>query len=405
MPGKKIYNKNAREKALLEESYSQVHNEVAPAAGLVARALPAIGKGLRSLGGAAATGAKEGAKGAAKQAGAAAGAAAVNKVAGKFGGQQPPPLPEDEGAVDVELDHWWDFDEEDVVMKVYHGALHALPPAQGTPEYETNSEKIFTWLKGKYPQPDDYNIDEVEFQSRTTDDATEYANRVSRDPESRFYDPKYDEDGEEPDEYHPGYGKVKPKVKPKKMEFTKGGWAKNTKAGKEGEDEEVVSEKIYNKNAKEKALLEEAYANVYKGEVLHEYSVTDGVMAAEKGAEKIAKTLGIGDEDAESREERADVDKYEYEQGKEAGERENHAKGVKMALEALEMFKDELHVDGHPEDVNVNELADAHDQLSRALHFLLDETDVEYIIGGRATQRSEAQSQPEQFGAIGEYPE
>ena len=62
------------------------------------------------------------------------------------------------------------------------------------------------------------------------------------------------------------------------------------------------------------------------------------------------------------------------------------------------MFKDELHVDGHPEDVNVNELADAHDQLSRALHWLLDEEDVEYVIGGRATQRSEAQSQKEDFG-------
>jgi len=302
MAEKNIYNKNAREKALLEEAYSQVHNEVAPAAGLVARSLPAIGRGLRSIGGAAATGAREGAKGAAKQAGAAAGAAAVNKVAGKFGAQQPAPPAEDEGAVDVELDHWWDFDEEDVVMKVYHGALHTLPPPQGTPEYERNYEKIFTWLKGKYPKPDDYNIDEVEFQSRTTDDATEWANRVSRDPESRFYDPKHDED-------------------------------------------------------------------------------------------------------AESREERADVDKYEYEQGKEAGEREDHDKGVKMAHEALEMFKDELHVGGHGEDINVNELADAHDQLSRALHFLFDETDVEYITGGRATQRSEAQSQPEQFGAIGEFPE
>ena len=45
-----------------------------------------------------------------------------------------------------------------------------------------------------------------------------------------------------------------------------------------------------------------------------------------------------------------------------------------------------------------NTEADAHDQLSRALHWLLDETDVEYIIGGRATQRSEAQSQKEDFG-------
>ena len=86
-----------------------------------------------------------------------------------------------------------------------------------------------------------------------------------------------------------------------------------------------------------------------------------------------------------------DVDKYEYEQGKEAGEREDHDKGVKMAHEALEMFKDELHVGGHGEDINVNELADAHDQLSRALHFLLDETDVEYITGGRATQQAEVE--------------
>ena len=32
-----------------------------------------------------------------------------------------------------------------------------MPPEQGTPEYETNSEKIFTWLQGKYPQVDDDN--------------------------------------------------------------------------------------------------------------------------------------------------------------------------------------------------------------------------------------------------------
>ncbi len=241
-----IYNKNAREKALLEEAYRSVYNEAQPAW---------------------------------------------------------PPKVHKEGAVDVELESWWEYDPHDVVLKVYHGALHALPPAQGTPEYERNFEKIFTWLEGKYPQ-----------HSEDTED-------------------------KEHDEYHPGYGKVEDGEE-HEMEFDERGFAKNTKAGKE-------------------------------------------------------------DEDAESREERADVDKYEYEQGKEAGEREDHDKGVKMAHEALEMFKDELHVGGHPEDVNVNELADAHDQLSRALHWLLDETDVEYIIGGRATQRSEAQSQPEQWDGPG----
>ena len=82
--------------------------------------------------------------------------------------------------------------------------------------------------------------------------------------------------------------------------------------------------------------------------------------------------------------------KQDYESRQEEGGGD-HAKGVKMALEALEMFKDELHVDGHPEDININELADAHDQLSRALHWLLDETDVEYITGGRATRVAETQ--------------
>ena len=206
----KIYNKNAREKALLEKAYTRIYNEE---------------------------------------------------------------------AVDVQLDHWWDFDEQDVVLKVYHGALRQLPPAAGTPEYEANSEKIFTWLKGKYPQPDDYDINKVEFQSRTADDATEWALRQN----------KKDEDAE--------------------MEFDERGFAKNTEAGREGD------------------------------------------------------RPGGGD----------------------------HDKGVKMALEALDMFKDELHVGGHPEDINVNELADAHEQLSRALHWLLDETDVEHITGGRATQRAEAE--------------
>ena len=104
-----------------------------------------------------------------------------------------------ESAVDVELDHWWDFDEEDVIRKVYHGSRHTLPPAQGTPEYEENSEKIFIWLKDKYPQPDDYNIDDVEFQSRTTKDATEWAKRVGRDPKSPFYKPE-DEEAEDAEE-------------------------------------------------------------------------------------------------------------------------------------------------------------------------------------------------------------
>jgi len=179
---------------------------------------------------------------------------------------------------------------------------------------------------------------------------------------------------------------------------------------------------IYNKNAREKALLEEAYTNIYNEEhpaqraaesiigaqvmwdgmmkrgQVEEVDVENGVAVVvdEDGGDHIVE-LGDFDvvlpvEDGEFAAEKEDNIEY-------AKRHRDHSKGVKMALEALEMFKDELHVDGHPEDVNVNELADAHDQLSRALHFLFDEADVEYIAGGRATQRSEAQSRPEQFGA------
>ena len=249
---------------------------------------------------------------------------------------------------------------------------------------------------------------------------------------------------------------------------------------------------IYNKNAREKALLEEAYTNIYNEEhpaqraaesiigaqvmwdgmmkrgQVEEVDVENGVAVVvdEDGGEHIVE-LGEFDvvlpvEDGEFKVDLPDGTnlKFDYDDGKKkrlgstrpartaserrlataegdymvgrgdprvkrpertqfaiSGDEEepgslekednieyakrhrDHTKGVKMALEALEMFKDELHVDGHPEDVNVNELADAHDQLSRALHFLFDEADVEYIAGGRATQRSEAQSQPEQFGA------
>tara|TARA_R110001592_G_scaffold278677_1_gene545970 strand:+ start:5232 stop:5606 length:375 start_codon:yes stop_codon:yes gene_type:complete len=83
----KIYNKNAREKALLEEAYTGVYKE---------------------------------------------------------------------SAVDVELDHWWDFNIDDVIRFVYHGAKRQLPP-EDPAEYEEASEKVVTWLKGKYPQPDEYH--------------------------------------------------------------------------------------------------------------------------------------------------------------------------------------------------------------------------------------------------------
>jgi hypothetical protein len=107
----KIYNKNAREKALLEEAYTGIYKE---------------------------------------------------------------------SAVDVELDHWWDFDIDDVIRFVYHGAKRQLPPGDPT-EYKEASEKIVTWLKDKYPQVDD---DNNEF-SGAWDEAGTQEYDMERDPLGR----------------------------------------------------------------------------------------------------------------------------------------------------------------------------------------------------------------------------
>ena len=207
---------------------------------------------------------------------------------------------------------------------------------------------------------------------------------------------------------------------------------------------------IYNKNAREKALLEEAYSYVYNEGQIDWKKATKGGKPAiqaykdelkEKGHRKFKGPEGttgatippgkeykkdvddllargyteIGIEDAEDADDEWNRAENERESARDrAGElsddwmeqdykgrqeREDnieyskrlgdHSKGVKMAIEALGMFKDELHIDGHSEDINVNELADAHDQLSRALHWILDETDVEYITGGRADRAAE----------------
>ena len=224
-----------------------------------------------------------------------------------------------------------------------------------------------------------------------------------------------------------------------------------------------MPKKIYNKNAREKALLEEAYTSVYnegqfwgRDDLVQKGKEEDKARGAVKLVKRtkdgnhVSSTLPKDDpkieelkkqgyteipiEDAEDTDvadqaEFAKIDPLEDEKARLQGfnPRENeegelsddwmkqdhesrqeerggdHAKGVKMAIEALGMFKDELHIDGHSEDINVNELADAHDQLSRALHWILDETDVEYITGGRATQKAEADSQPEQFTPM-EFP-
>tara|TARA_R100000995_G_scaffold60833_2_gene30949 strand:- start:616 stop:945 length:330 start_codon:yes stop_codon:yes gene_type:complete len=109
-----------------------------------------------------------------------------------------------------------------------------------------------------------------------------------------------------------------------------------------------MGDKIYNKNAREAHLMAEAYDNIYK------------------------------DEDAEY-----DSEAAAYRDMSDKYKAEDHVKGVKMALEALEMFKDELHIEGHPEDINVNEVADALKQLVGALTIIFDPEDMDYITSGK----------------------
>ena len=206
---------------------------------------------------------------------------------------------------------------------------------------------------------------------------------------------------------------------------------------------------IYNKNAREAQLMAEAYTNIYKEDKMHTFgniqfeplgkdhngaeafrvykdgsyvlyatmfgprnTVTlytdpkeyagpatahlypagpaDSLALTEfdmkqipGGLEQVAARLGAS-EDAEY-----ESEAEAYRDMSDNYKAEDHAKGVKMALEALEMFKDELHIEGHPEDINVNEVADAHEQLVRALKIIFDKEDVDYITGGRDRQFGE----------------
>ena len=130
----------------------------------------------------------------------------------------------------------------------------------------------------------------------------------------------------------------------------------------------------YNKNAREKELLEEAYDNVYtegqfygrddlvkknkeedkaRGAVKLELRDSAGTSRATlpKGDPKIDELLAKGytkiedNEDNESRAERADVDRYEYEQGKEAAyDSEAHAYRDRADKYKAEDAKDSIKV-------------------------------------------------------------
>lgn len=211
-----------------------------------------------------------------------------------------------------------------------------------------------------------------------------------------------------------------------------------------------MSKKINNKNAREKALLEEAYGNVYKEEfnprrdapshkrgdphpatraaedivdrevmwgrysgVVDEVDVERGVAWVitddDGGLHEVE--LGnfdhIGDKREREDEENPNARTYDK-QGEEnpfavtADARdeeeeytaEQHAKGIKMAIEALGFIEAELPTD-YEENINVNELKGAHDHLSKALHWLLDETDVDYIMGREEVQEYDMDLDPQ----------
>jgi len=73
------------------------------------------------------------------------------------------------------------------------------------------------------------------------------------------------------------------------------------------------------------------------------------------------------------------------------------------AVNEAQLGLEKMHANIKHEDSDIEALADAHDQLSRALHWLLSEWEVAEIMGGRADARAEADSQPEQFTPM-EFP-
>ena len=179
-------------------------------------------------------------------------------------------------------------------------------------------------------------------------------------------------------------------------------------------------DKINNKNAREKALLEEAYASVYNEGVNYGDSSGGAARRASAYRKQLQKAgaVRLQSPDGTSRatlpkddpkieeleaqgykridiedEQNPDADTYDK-QGEEnpfavtADARdeeeeytaEQHAKGIKMAIEALGFIEAELPTD-YEENINVEDLKLSIEHLSRALHWLLDEGDVDYIMG------------------------
>tara|TARA_R110001583_G_scaffold193297_1_gene361359 strand:- start:215 stop:904 length:690 start_codon:yes stop_codon:yes gene_type:complete len=167
---------------------------------------------------------------------------------------------------------------------------------------------------------------------------------------------------------------------------------------------------IYNKNAREKALLEEAYGSIYtEGQIDWSKAKKGGKPAIQaykdefakhrkfKGPEgsgtsaeippgeeyqkDVDKLLARGYTEEESREERADVDRYEYEQGKDAGESPSLVKYVAeiaediitdnpdedvppevafdSAVETLQIFLGELKFEDVEDHISVSAYAEA----------------------------------------------
>ena len=232
-----------------------------------------------------------------------------------------------------------------------------------------------------------------------------------------------------------------------------------------------MSKKINNKNAREKALLEEAYGSVYKENfnprrdapshkrgdphpatraaedivdrevmwgrysgVVDEVDVERGFAWVITDDDGELHKVGLGDFDhiSDYKREREDEENpnadtwgggmkgpFEAEdrgpgpEDEEAGEREDnieyakrhreHSENAKKVLSAVEDFRTmyihelDAHAkgDGHPEDLNHNELRDAHAHLSRALLHLVDEKDADYIMGREVEQEYDMDLDPQ----------
>lgn len=116
--------------------------------------------------------------------------------------------------------------------------------------------------------------------------------------------------------------------------------------------------------------------------------------------ETIARPLIDGDPDIAGGRSYTGPPAIEWAEDQEIGEEEYTEEQLLGAVNEAQLGLEKMHANINHEKIDVDVLADAYAQVSRALHFLMPEGEVEKIFGGLATQQAAATPRS---GGYGEY--